>query len=318
MKKSRVFALGLALIMALLLLAGCSKSVGRMEAIEAPAMMDHARSYDAYEEEAAIAEGVYYGNAVKATSGYWSTTNQTTAPGDGGSLASSITDRYVIANARLELQTKQYEKLNLDIQVKLDELKGYVESSNEYNYDHGRYESLTVRVPSDQLDAFMSGLEDNATVISKDVSYTDVTNEMIETGSRKKALETEETALLAILAKAETVEDIIRVQDRLSNVRSELESYALKLQRLNNQVNYSTVYMSIREVERISAPSQTFRALAESGFVNSLKEIARGFRSFAIWVIGSIPYFVLIVVICVPVVALIVRKIRKRRKAKNS
>jgi len=224
--------------------------------------------------------------------------------------------QYIVANANLYLQTKKYDDLNSDIAEKLAELQGYVENKSENAYDWGRSLSMAVRVPSEngKLDEFINALEKNGTITSRDVAYNNITDEMIETGSRKNALEAEEKALLEILEKAQTVDEIIKLRDRLSNVRGELESYMLKLQKLNNQVQYSTVYINIQEVEQIKAPSESFAALAGSGFIRSLKNVGVGIRGFIIGFIASIPYFVVVVAVAVPVL-LIIKRIRKRKKA---
>ncbi|MDR1735084.1 MAG: DUF4349 domain-containing protein [Oscillospiraceae bacterium] len=227
---------------------------------------------------------------------------------------SNAEGRYVTATASVDLQTRMYDAFVSSIQAKLDEVGGYIESNNEYNYDSGRNAYYVIRVPAERLDAFLDGLSANATVISRSVQLTDITDNMIQTGSRKKALEAEEKALLSILEKAETVDEIIKVQDRLSQVRAELESYTQSLAHLQNLVQYSTVNMSIQEVERITTPKQTFGALAGSGFVNSLKNVGAGLRNFAIWLISIVPYLVLIVVVAVPCFFLL-RSLRRKRKA---
>ena len=53
----------------------------------------------------------------------------------------------------------------------------------------------------------------------------DVTLRYVDVDSHKKALETEQERLLALLEKAENVEDIITIENRLSDVRYELENY---------------------------------------------------------------------------------------------
>jgi len=223
--------------------------------------------------------------------------------------------RFVIAEAHIYLQTRLYESFNKDILAKLEEFDGYVENKTEENQGDGRLGSFTFKVPTEKLDEFSQWIEKNATVISSDISRTDVTNELIETGSRKKALEAEETALLAILEKAETVDDIITVQDRISNVHGELESYAQRLQQLNNQVKYSTVYVNLREVDRITTSSQSFTSLAGSGFMTSVRNIGAGLRNLAIWLVSVSPYIIIGAVVLVPVLLLTKRYV-KRRKAR--
>ena len=225
--------------------------------------------------------------------------------------------RFVIAIADISIQTKTYDAFSSAMLAELKALGGYTNAFEEWNYDTDRSARVVARVPSQKLDAFLESLAKNGTVVSKSVTTSDVTDEMIETGSKKEALMNEEKALLAILEKATTVEDIIRVQDRLSAVRADLQAYSQKLQTLQNQVNYSTVNIDVREVNRISIPTQKFSALASSGFLNSLRSIGQGLRSFAIWFIGAIPHLVLIAILAVPVV-LILRRVRKNRKAKKA
>ena len=63
----------------------------------------------------------------------------------------------------------------------------------------------------------------------------DVTLRYVDVDSHKKALETEQERLLALLEKAENVEDIITIENRLSDVRYELENYESQIRLLDNQ-----------------------------------------------------------------------------------
>ncbi|MCL2298585.1 MAG: DUF4349 domain-containing protein, partial [Firmicutes bacterium] len=225
--------------------------------------------------------------------------------------------RFVIATANISIQTKTYDAFSAALKAELKAMGGYTNAFDERNYDSDRHASVTARVPSQKLDAFLDSLEKNGTVISRSINTADVTDEMIETGSKKEALQAEEKALLAILEKAQTVEDIIRVQDRLSNVRADLESYSRRLQSLQNQVAYSTVNIEVQEVNRITVPTQRFGALASSGFLASLRNIGTGLRNFALWFIGAIPWLVLL---AVPTVLVIwfARRRRRNKKAKKA
>ena len=294
MKKSKLISLICAIVLVLLVTVGCMNAAKQNSALydSAPMMT---RAFGLAKSD----EREYADISAENYTSY---------------AALSENDRQIIANAWLQMQTKEYDALNAAIRAKLTELKGYVESQSEENYDSGRWQTLVVRVPSDKLEAFLDGLDENATIISNNVSFTDVTDTMIETGSRRKALEAEEASLLEILKKADTVQDIITVQDRLSDVKAELESYILQLQRLENQVSYSTVSMDIREVERISAPSQSFITLAGTGFMESLNNLGLGLRNFVIFLISALPYLVLIGVIVIVPLAIII----KRRRRKNS
>ena len=139
----------------------------------------------------------------------------------------------------------------------------------------------------------------------------------VDTESRKIALETERDRLLELLEKAETVEDIITIEGRLSEVRYQLESYASQLRTYDNLVDYSTVHISIREVDReTKVEPKTFWEEVTEEFGDSLYCIGRDCKRFAIWFLGSTPYLLIwAVVIVIAVIGF--RIIGKKRRLKK-
>mgnify|MGYP002226154573 CR=1 FL=1 len=71
----------------------------------------------------------------------------------------------------------------------------------------------------------------------------------VDLQSHRDALQTEQERLLQLLEQAESIEDIITIEQRLSDVRYQLESMESQLRSYDNQVDYSTVYLYIDEVE---------------------------------------------------------------------
>ena len=66
--------------------------------------------------------------------------------------------------------------------------------------------------------------------------------------SRKKSLEIEQERIWQFLEKAESIDTVITLEQRLSDIRYQLESMESQLRLYDNQVDYSTVYLSISEV----------------------------------------------------------------------
>jgi len=327
-KSKRILTiLGSACLAALLLvglLAGCGarshKSAQFADMLGVPGSMY-------YEEYTQAQTTMYYGNVAYENAIDYDMEAETKEADIGGNATTyslrgrgmdgAQDDRFVILRASYSIQTKTYDAFVAALNAALKDMGGYTNSFEESNYDSDRYASIVARVPSEKLDAFLESLEKNGTVTNRRRDRSDVTDEMIETGSKKEALKNEEAALLDILKKAQNVEDIIRVQDRLSNVRAELQAYSQKLQSLQNQVNYSTVNIDVWEVNRITTPTQKFSALASSGFLGSLRDIGSGLRNFALWFVEAIPYLVML---AVPAAILIwfLRRARKNRRAKKA
>ncbi len=167
-------------------------------------------------------------------------------------------DRKLIKNVSMAVETEDYTGLVSNIQNRVEELGGYTESFEAYNESSvgNRSASLTLRIPADRLDEFVSQVEEISNIVSRQETVEDVTLTYVDLESRRRMYEEEEDRLLSLLEQAETLEEIIALESRLTEVRYQLESMESQLRPMDNQVNYSTVYLSIDEVERYTPPAE--------------------------------------------------------------
>lgn len=232
-------------------------------------------------------------------------------------------NRKLIRTFDIQIQTKEFDSVLTGLQEKVNELGGYIEQSSldsgsSYYSHYNRYSYMTVRIPSDKLDQFISNVKENANVTNISESTEDITLSYVDVESRKKALETEQGRLLELLEKAETVEDIITIESRLSEVNYQLESYTSRLRTMDNQVDYSTVHINISEVDReTKVEPKTFWEEVNDEFGDSMYGLGRGFRNFAIWFLGSSPYILLWAAI-IGAAVLLLRVLGRKRQLKNT
>lgn len=244
--------------------------------------------------------------------------------------AASQTSRKLIKTVNINAETEDFDTLVPHLQRQVETLGGYIESISVYDvgsYYLGEQEvkqrcaNLTARVPKEKLDGFLSQVGEQTNVTSRSENVEDVTLQYVDLESHKKALLTEQERLLALMEKAESVEDIIAIEGRLSEVRYQLESMESQLRTYDNQIDYSTVYLSIEEVRKYSPPqTATVWQRIENGFMKSLEDIGFGIRDFAIGIVIDIPYIVLwLIIIAVAVLVFrILRKVWKKRRAKRA
>lgn len=231
------------------------------------------------------------------------------------------TDRKLIRNVNLSLQTKEFDTVLENMSQKVKDLGGYIQDSSVWgsssDYSSSRSASYTLRIPSDKLDEFIDVVETLGNVTYKNESVDDVTLRYVDVDSHKKALETEQERLLALLEKAENVEDIITIENRLSDVRYELENYESQIRLLDNQIDYSTVYVDVSEVSRVTdTGKQGFFEEVASRFSDSVYVVLMGLRGFAIGILGSLPILVVWGVI-LAVVVILLRKFVFKKSKKN-
>ncbi len=226
----------------------------------------------------------------------------------------------LIRTAQVTAKTTEYDQTRQTIDQKLAALEGYVaqsEERNESDYYEARCVTLLLRVPNDRLEDLLAAVDAAATVTERTVTTADVTSEYTDVQSRITALESEQKALLALLEQAESLSDVLEVQDRLTEVNAQLDSYKGQKQYLDDQVTYSSVQLTLYEVQRIPVEQeQGFFAQVGDRIAESLQDIGRGLKSFGVWFLGGILYWLLLAAVIV-IVLLIVRRARKRHARKQ-
>ena len=132
-----------------------------------------------------------------------------------------------------------------------------------------------------------------------------------------KVLQTEETRLLELLENAQTMEDLLTIEARLTDVRWELENYASQLRVLDNQVNYSTIHLNVWEVDEptVIAERTVWQKIGD-GFSENAGDMWDGLVNTFIWLITAIPYLIPLALIG-GAVLLVVRFFKKRKAKKN-
>lgn len=277
--------------------------------------------------ESAVADSAAYDD-MAYDSGYDTTESASAEEAGSGAVTSENgieevqeTDRKLIRNVNLSLQTKEFDTVLDNMSQKIKDLGGYIQDSSVWgsssDYSSSRSASYTLRIPSDKLDEFIDVVETLGNVTYKNESVDDVTLRYVDVDSHKKALETEQERLLALLEKAENVEDIITIENRLSDVRYELENYESQIRLLDNQIDYSTVYVDISEVSRVTdTGKQGFFEEVASRFSDSVYVVLMGLRGFAIGILGSLPILVVWGAI-LAVVVILLRKFVFKKSKKN-
>lgn len=229
-------------------------------------------------------------------------------------------NRKLIQTVNMDVETEDLDTVLQQIDSRIAELNGYIESSNVQNgsaYSSKRYRkaTITVRIPAKDLDAFVDKVDEVSNIVSSRKTVQDVTLSYVATESRMKALETEQARLLELLAKAETMDDLLTVEKRLTEVRTELEEVTSALKVFDNQVDFATIHLNIQEVKEyteITEPETVWQRIG-TGFMKSLKGVGNFFKEFFVFIIVSIPYFALIGLVIFVVVYIIRRSRRKRR-----
>ena len=222
----------------------------------------------------------------------------------------------IIKTVELSVETKEYEAYLKSLTASVSAAGGYVETSTTdlgSSAYSNRYATYTVRIPSANLDAFINAANEKGTVVSKTENQQNVTLEYVDLKSRIEAYKTEKATLTGLLEKAASLENVLAIQERLSEVNYQIETYTSQLKVLENRVSYSTVTMRINEVERVTESKPTVWTRIKNRFLNNLDILADGFIDLVVTVVGGLPVIVPLGIGIFLAIIIIRKIIRKRR-----
>ena len=230
--------------------------------------------------------------------------------------------RMLIRTVNMSVETKEFDKFKTDIEVIVGADEGYIESSTLSGT--GKNKSLrtiryVIRVPSDKLDALLAAVGNGSTILSSSEKTTDVTLEYVDTKARIESLRVEYNQLLDLLKESKDLDNIITLQNRLSEVRYQIESYESRLRVLENQVTYSTLSLTVKEVleETVIEPAHepTYGERVAKQFEQMLKNTKNFFEGLGLAIIAFLPGIIFLGINAI-IIVVIIKSIKKKRRKK--
>lgn len=158
-------------------------------------------------------------------------------------------NRLVIKNANITVEVERVAEAEATLRVRAEQLGGYVVSVQTYGSDDEMISIITFRVPVERFDEALSGVESMAhRVLNRSVSGDDVTEEFVDLESRLRNLEATRERLLALLERAQRVEDALQVNQALSDVQGQIEQIQGRMKYLRDSAALSTISVELRPI----------------------------------------------------------------------
>ncbi|MBC5647898.1 DUF4349 domain-containing protein [Christensenella tenuis] len=238
------------------------------------------------------------------------------------------TDRKLTYSASFDINTKQYDADYAKINEELSAVGGYIanEESSSYSSEtgknYGRNSYLSLRVPVDNLNAFMDSLSGIGEVVSKHKSTEDLTSQYYDTDARIEMLNMRKDRLMGYLANATKAEDIVAFEQELSDVLYELDQLQGSKRQMDQLVDYAAVDVTLTELitpETIGADGQPLGDRASDAFSMSMTGVGEFMENFAIFWAAALPVILLIAIFAAIIYAVIrlILWLRKNYYAKH-
>jgi len=176
---------------------------------------------------------------------------------------------------------------------------------------------LTLRLPAAKFKATVEEIKSMGEVVNYNTNSMDISEQYYDTTTRINNLKVQENRLRELLSKAQTVDEILKIENEINRVRNDIELMTTDIKRWDKQVSLSTLYVYLKEVkagkvEALDVPSMWTKA--HNGFIKAINSILIGMEKLFIFVISSIPYIIILAAIS-GIVYAIINKYRKKKNA---
>lgn len=225
-------------------------------------------------------------------------------------------------SADIDMETLNFDESMKAIQEAIKAAGGYISSQHQYggytNYS-GYYVSqsvqLEIKIPAENFQEFISGADTFGNVKSVNSWQEDITGAYMDTKARLESLETQRQRLMAMMEQAETVSDLIQIEQQLSETIYNIESYTSRMKIYQSLADYSTVTIDLTEVKEVTVTPVTFGERIIETFRRTGRNIVSFCEESILVLIELLPLIVVLAVVILVICAAV--KKRKARKQKE-
>jgi hypothetical protein len=156
----------------------------------------------------------------------------------------------IIKDGNMVLEVNSFKDFGAKLQTQIEYYGGFIENSSENSAEKNLTANYVIRVPVDSFSGLVKAIEVLGKVTSKQLSGSDVTGEYIDTESRLRNFQRQEQRLLTLVDKAESLADVLTLENELSRIRGEIEVLQSRIKSLSNLASYSTIRLEVKEVAK--------------------------------------------------------------------
>ena len=333
MKKRRIRTV-LSAILLILVLGGAACGSSKNNASSSEYAMDHDAANGTF--GTAAKANAYEEYAAEDTEEIGTLTDEKaetpTSEKEPEAVESAESQDKLVYTCWMTIQTLEFEKTQNYVRDAVSKAGGIIESESVSDSDYSWYReeykktgtlnaTLTIRIPSENYKDFLEALDGSGgKIVNKSQNVENITKRYNDQTIYIESLEMQEKRLLEMMEQAQTVEEMITVEARLTDVQTELNQARSELATMDTDVRYSTVNLTLEEVVRYTDSPRTpisFGQRVRDAFVDSWDNFVSLLQGLVISVIYLLPAAIFIALIAA-VIFLVTRAWRKKHpKAKK-
>ena len=291
--------------------------------------------YDAdYAKEEALSESMAMDAYAPAAAGAAPAAMPTPSPvlSGSGESSSNRSEAEQIAvklvyTGSITVETLEYENTMKSVREKIVQYKGIIEDEREWDGDHSWYytdgrarttnrnSTMTIRIPTKDFENFLNDMDGTGKVTSRSQNVENISRRYYDNSIEIEALEKQQERLLEMMDKAETVQEMIMIEERLTEVQTRLNQRKSYRSSMDMDVEYSTVYLNVNEVQKYTPVEDP--GINIGGFGKRVIETLEYSGKFFVYVIQGLILSVIWIAPFALIIGLICFAVGKYRKSKG-
>ncbi len=221
----------------------------------------------------------------------------------------------MIYTVNVRVTTTRFDESCKDIESAVKANGGYCESMDVSNSSSSyRNAFYTMRIPSENLDAFLQDAEKSSSIASISKNAEDVSADYYDIETRLTTEKAKLARLNELIAAANDISDILIIEDQIFETQRTIDELSGSLKSYDSKVDYSTVIINLEEVYKITSSDNplTFGEKISQAFSNGISGFGNFLEDVAIWFASTWIWMLIIAVVVAAVVIILVRTLRKK------
>lgn len=225
-------------------------------------------------------------------------------------------EKKIVKTYSVTIETLEYDNSRALLDSLISKYGGYYSSSSEYsrhtaNYDY-RNGTFGIKIPSDRVESFVKELDTVGKINHAYFTSDDVTDSYYSLKSKLTALEEQESKINSMIAETKDINTLIILEDKLIEIKSQIEYVYYRIQSYDKSVDYSTVTLDLSEVVEYTEKDDSFA----TRFIEALKNTFGVFIDFMGEVLIVIVWVLPFAIFAGGITFLIIFLVRRKKKNK--
>lgn len=199
----------------------------------------------------------------------------------------------IIKKATLKFETQDLGKTFSAIQNATKKYQAVIANDSSGKDFGSSYRNLMIRIPNAHFHHFINDISKGISHFDvKQISQEDITEEYIDVESRMKSKKKLEERYIQLLNKANKVSEMLEIEEKLAEIREEIEAKEGQLKYFQNRISLSTIAIEMYTID----PSESGATDSYGSKIwNSIKEGFNGLSNFVLSIISIWPFILIFV-----------------------